>query len=226
MDLEGKGDSRIEDGTYTFPGSQASTNRSSLKWIVAGAVLFFVAVGVAIKWYSSNVWKFRFGIVEDGALYRSAQPSAKQLERIVARYGIRTVVNLRRSGTDDGANFQEEESAAKAIGIEFINIPYTNDDAQEHIAKFLNVMCDSAKRPVLVHCSAGKERTGVMVAAYRISRHGWTLEKALAEMEDYGFDPADGQRFVEAVREFARRFAAGARTDGRSETAKPGSGSR
>ncbi|MCX7805423.1 MAG: tyrosine-protein phosphatase [Planctomycetota bacterium] len=222
MKLEAAGNGGIDDGAKSNPISKGGMKRSHLKWIVAGAVLA-VATGGAIKWYSSAVWKFRFGIVEEGVLYRSAQPSVAQLERVASRYGIRTVVNLRKPGPEDGGNFPEEAAAAKALGIEFVNIPYTNECAQQHIASFLEVMADPSRRPVLVHCSAGKERTGVMVAAYRISRHGWTLERALAEMQDYGFDPADGRRFVEAVREFARALAAGGKT-GRESGERAGGG--
>jgi len=37
-----------------------------------------------------------------------------------------------------------------------------------------------------VHCAAGKDRTGTVVAAYRIAHQKWTNQQALAEAQQIG----------------------------------------
>jgi hypothetical protein len=54
------------------------------------------------------------------------------------------------------------------------------------IAKFLTILRDHPDKKVFVHCRYGVDRTGMMVAAYRISQ-GWTAEESRHEMESFGF---------------------------------------
>ena len=39
-----------------------------------------------------------------------------------------------------------------------------------------------------VHCEHGEDRTGIVCAAYRIIKNGWTAKRAKAEMYDLGFN--------------------------------------
>jgi len=55
--------------------------------------------------------------------------------------------------------------------------------------QFRAVTDDAAGAPVLVHCVAGRDRTGTACAAYRMEYDGWGPERAAAEMREYGFDP-------------------------------------
>ena len=48
---------------------------------------------------------------------------------------------------------------------------------------------DAAPKPVFVHCMKGQDRTGVVIAAYRIRRQGWTFDQAYQEMLSYGHKP-------------------------------------
>ncbi len=75
--------------------------------------------------------------------------------------------------------------------------------------RFLALIDDVARRPVLVHCEQGFHRTGLMVAAYRIGRLGWSLETAIDEMSTRGFDPTEAKRLplVDALRRWATRGA-------------------
>lgn len=57
----------------------------------------------------------------------------------------------------------------------------------EIIERFLEFLDDPGNQPVLVHCKRGAERTGTLIAVYRIERDGWTPTRAYAEMQEYGF---------------------------------------
>jgi len=174
------------------------------KWLgglVVGWIIFVVAGGY-LAWCSPPV--DNFGCVEPGALYRSAQPGAAGLRVLQHRYGIRTVINLRspdRVRTRPLA--QEEVAFARNHGMRFINLPYGDPSPETQIEKFLAIMDDPANHPVLIHCAEGKERSGVMIAAWRMRKQGWPYDRAVAEMESFGFEPAQKPDMLHLVRKLS-----------------------
>jgi protein tyrosine/serine phosphatase len=116
--------------------------------------------------------------VTDG-LYRSAQPTGEGWKNLKA-LGITTVVNLRSSHSD--------REAIAPLGIAYEHIPMKAWHAEhQDIARFLKIVSDPKRAPVLVHCEHGADRTGTMCAVYRIVVQGWTKEEALKEMTQGGF---------------------------------------
>jgi len=184
--------------------------RRLLRWIIiAAAVVAAIAAAAGAGWKWRAHYRLRFACVEEGVLYRSAQPNLRQLRRIVDAGRIRTIVNLRqpRSIAKDPRAADEKALAAER-GIDFVNIPYGHDTAQAQIAEFLALVADPARRPVLVHCSAGKERSGVLVAAYRIKVQGWSPERAMEEMTLFSYDPAESVGYQADLDEFVKRLQA------------------
>ncbi len=121
------------------------------------------------------------GMVEHGILYRSAQPRASALPWL-RRFGIKSIVNLREQQYDDGA------WALSILGFtNYLQLPIDNyaapTDAQA--IAFLQFVQDERNWPVLVHCAEGKGRTGVLVALARYEIDGWSLDRALAEADNY-----------------------------------------
>ncbi len=112
-------------------------------------------------------------------LYRSAQPTTAGMRRL-GEFGIRTVINLRA--------FHSDRSELDGTELRGIRIP-THAWAPTRAAarRFLDVVTDPDQQPVLVHCQHGADRTGAMVALYRIAVEGWSRDAALAEMTDGGF---------------------------------------
>jgi protein-tyrosine phosphatase len=57
---------------------------------------------------------------------------------------------------------------------------------------------------VLIHCTHGRDRTGLVCGAWRILKNGWSPDKAIAEMHAFGavglIELAD-REIVEALRE-------------------------
>jgi len=112
-------------------------------------------------------------------LYRSAQPLADGFAEL-KKMGIRTVVNLRASHSD--------EEMLRDTGLNYESIPVNTWALKEEDAvRFLKIVTDPAKTPVLLHCKHGADRTGTLVAVYRILLCGWTKEEALKEMTEGGF---------------------------------------
>ena len=118
--------------------------------------------------------------------YRGAQPRGADYETLAA-IGVKTLINLTSS---DAA--PDEEAMAERAGLTYIQIPMTTRRAptEAQLAEFLRIVNDPAHQPVYVHCVGGKHRTGVMTAAYRMTKDGWTADQAYDEMKRYNFGPS------------------------------------
>jgi hypothetical protein len=55
------------------------------------------------------------------------------------------------------------------------------------VVRFLRIVINPGRTPVLVHCQHGADRTGTMCAIYRVAVQGWTKEEAIREMAEGGF---------------------------------------
>ena len=121
--------------------------------------------------------------VVNARLYRGGQPSAGGLRRLVA-LGVKTVVNLR----DDDARAWQEEKEARALGLRYFNVPLSRwgRPGASRIDELFALMDAKENQPVFVHCKRGADRTGALMAVYRVSHDGWTAERALEEAERYG----------------------------------------
>jgi tyrosine-protein phosphatase SIW14 len=69
--------------------------------------------------------------------------------------------------------------------------------ADDNVQQFLEIMRDRINHPVLVHCFAGIHRTGTMVGLYRMEFNRWPVDRAIAEMQLYGFEPEDMHEHIE-----------------------------
>ena len=126
-------------------------------------------------------------------LYRAAQPTAAGLKR-ACDMGIRTVVNVR--GSDD-----DRETATKlGLNCEQRSMSaWSPNDAD--VAWFLKIATDPQHQPVLLHCQHGADRSGYLVAMYRVVVEGWGRQRAIDEMTAHGMGFHDiYQRLVTYVR--------------------------
>ena len=126
-------------------------------------------------------------------LYRSRQPSTEALKNILAQHPfvegsapIQTVVELLATRDVDG-QVLGDSSPVRHEWLKFSPFSPTDQD----VLTFLRIVTDKASQPVLVHCAQGSDRTGMMVAIYRIVVQGWSKDDALKEMVEggYGFHP-------------------------------------
>ena len=114
-------------------------------------------------------------------LYRGAQPTQQGFQKL-AEMGISVVVDLRERGR------KGERQQVTNLGMRFVEIPWNCFHPKDtDIARFLNLLRDNRGKKVFVHCQTGDDRTGMMIAAYRMAEQGWTAKEAMKEMEAYGF---------------------------------------
>jgi protein tyrosine/serine phosphatase len=107
-----------------------------------------------------------FHTVVAGEVYRSGQPDAHSIARYARRYGIKTIVNLR--GENTGTKWYDAEMAeAKKLGIDHIDYRMSSRrDLSQAQADDLIKILRSAPKPLLVHCDAGADRSGLAAALY------------------------------------------------------------
>jgi protein tyrosine/serine phosphatase len=118
----------------------------------------------------------------DAKLFRSAQPTAQGFQEAENKLHIKTIVNLRFFHSDipllKSTNLEWQVAPMNAWDINFKNV----------VAALKLVKAAEAKGPVLVHCQHGADRTGVVIAMYRILYQGWSKDMAIDEMENGGFN--------------------------------------
>ena len=119
----------------------------------------------------------------NASLYRGAQPKPGGLLQL-KQLGVKTILNLR----DDDERAKSEATEAQSLGLRYFNIPLSNfsrpdDKVVEQILALIN---STENQPLFVHCKRGSDRTGTIIAVYRIAHDGWTSEKAQAEAKQYG----------------------------------------
>ena len=112
-------------------------------------------------------------------LYRSAQPTAEGL-RAAEKLGVKTVINLRAFHSD------EDEAAPTKLRIERIRFNTWHPEDEE-VVRFLKLVTKTRNGPFLVHCQHGADRTGTMIAIYRIAVQGWKKDDAISEMTGGGY---------------------------------------
>ncbi len=141
-----------------------------------------------------------FGVVEEGSLYRSGGMSPHQLREKIEEHGIRTVVDFggyRWGSVEQRAVFNVLDD----LGVEHHRLPLKGDgtgDPNMYVAA-LRLMTDESKRPMLVHCAAGAQRTGACFILYRTHVQGWEKERAIAESAVFKHDPEDNPRMLPYV---------------------------
>lgn len=150
-----------------------------------------------------------FAVVEPGVLLRCGQPRVRELEQIRVEHGLRTVV-CARGGTRHplrGRWFRKERAYCERLGIALEHMPFSDaaTPPAQVFDRFLAIVAQPERRPVLVHCEQGFHRTGILCAAYRIRVCGWTIEQALDEMRSFGFDSERPKRrpLLDALRAWA-----------------------
>jgi protein tyrosine/serine phosphatase len=112
-------------------------------------------------------------------VYRCAQPTAEGL-RAAEKLGIKTVINLR--------GFHSDKSLLKLTGLKAEHIRFNTWNAEdEDVVQFLKIISNTNAGPFLIHCQHGADRTGTMVAMYRMAVQGWTKDAAIKEMTTGGY---------------------------------------
>jgi protein tyrosine/serine phosphatase len=133
-------------------------------------------------------------------LLRGGEPSAEGLRQLKAK-GVTQIIDLRAINKKS----KTEKAEATRLGIHYAQLPMSSKAPTKQQVEMFFDLVDHAKKTgecVYVHCQHGSDRTGAMVGIWRVTRDGWTYDRAYKEMRNYYFTP----KFAElsgTVREYA-----------------------
>jgi protein tyrosine/serine phosphatase len=139
-----------------------------------------------------------FGKTDD-RIYRGARPDAASLASL-QKLGVKTIIDLRMPGEV----WKQEDAEAAGMGIFYTNVPLPgfSRPADAQVQKLLG-MLDTMPGPIYVHCQHGCDRTGTVIACYRIRHAQWDRAEALKEARHYGISILE-QGMLRYVLDFAR----------------------
>lgn len=161
-----------------------------------------------------------FHLVSQG-IYRGARPTDSDQIKALKKMGIKTVVNLQGGDVNDGelgwlipyvedGETQEERELEQSLvaeaGMNYFNFPLNSLDRvtkreADKIADAIKVLSDKNNQPVFLHCAHGADRTGLVIALYRVIIENWPVQKAHREMVALGHDLLH-QAFTHELDEF------------------------
>jgi len=129
-----------------------------------------------------NLFWFNFHKVDEG-VYRSAQLTPWRLKKIIKKYNIKTIINLR--GNNKNYLYKREEEICKEMGVEYYTVALLSRSPErirkEELDKLVNIL-KTAKKPILFHCKAGADRTGFVAVLWHILNgrdKKWAIDKEL-----------------------------------------------
>jgi len=186
--------------------------RTAMRWVLGGLVAA-VVVGVPTAYYRSSYnHARRLREVAPNKLYRSGELTASGFREAIYRYDIGTVINLQDEFPDpllpESWNAKpsiRESEVCKSLNVQFVWIKGGNlegDPRPAVIDDFLDILDDPVRYPppYLIHCHAGRDRTGLMVGIYRMEYENRSKADAMRELKANGFATfaaTDGNFYVE-----------------------------
>jgi len=180
---------------------------------LAGALI--IAAGLAVLWKSTledRLLPRRWGVVEAGAIYRSGQLSETLIQQTLLKHHIRVVVDLTPLEPANAAQ-EVEGHVLDELGIELARCPLSGDgtgDPGEYVRALAAIArARHVGQPVLIHCQAGSQRTGGVVAAWRLLVEGRPPEAVRAEMRRYGWRPERDRVLTEYLNAHLAEIASG-----------------
>jgi protein tyrosine phosphatase (PTP) superfamily phosphohydrolase (DUF442 family) len=166
---------------------QQSLSRKALA-VTLWSFLLIVALGGGWAGYlrlTGNIHE-----ISAGKVYRSGQLSSTQLTALLRDKGIRTVINL-RGENPDRSWYNDEVHATVAAGARHISLPMkaTRDPDEALLATLIKTL-GAAEQPILIHCEAGADRSGLASALYKLTVEHTTPQEADGQLSFwYGHFP-------------------------------------
>ncbi len=189
------------------------------RWGSATAGVILILCGAMWLWVElveDRVVPKRWAAVERGSLYRSGQLSPSLVKRTLKRHKVRdteiaVIVNLTHDEPQDEEQ-QAETKAADELGIRLTRFPLDGDgtgDVRNYAGAIAEIIrARSRGEPVLVHCQAGVQRTGGVIACYRLLVEQRPASFVMKELRENRWDPTDNPALVPYINDHLGELAA------------------
>ncbi len=175
---------------------------------LSGAVVLVAGTYFSTKAIKSENPFLNFAVVEPGVLLRSGQPYPGDIEDLYREYGFKTILCLNKSERPELYEFL----SAHGIRVICIKMRASDPPTAKQVRLFFDMVrgkeielarysriitachgCEGLsvrfETPILVHCLGGSDRTGIMIALYRVQSQGWTKAAAKREMIRHFHNP-------------------------------------
>jgi len=171
----------------------AADNRTKQRPGLLRLVVIIVIVVGVIYGIKKTRYQFiarNFGVVETGEIYRSGRLTPRMFRKVVDENNIRTVLDLGAYVPGSPEDVREQD-LAEALGAERYRFYLDGDGTgnPNYYVQALRLMSDPEAQPILIHCAAGAQRTGVIVLLYRHIIQGQDLAQAYPESFQYKHKP-------------------------------------
>ncbi len=146
-------------------------------------VLIIIAAVLLVRHFHIK----RFCVIEPGVLYTSGQPRGMDYTRLLYKYHIATIVNVRSPSEHRERNWYNEEITwVKNNGVRYEELPiektnYYPDSKTQKL--FLSLMAEKTNLPVLVHGSSGRRRPSMLAAVWLAKEKKLTPEQIINTVE-------------------------------------------
>jgi protein tyrosine/serine phosphatase len=152
--------------------------------------------------------RLNFGTVVEGQVYRSAQPTAEKLSGWVQQYGLRTIINLRGENPRPAEEF--EGSISRQFGVRLVHVRLSAmAQPPRRALRQLIEEFETAPRPILIHCLAGADRTGMASVLAAMAVGGRPYAEARGELSlwhlHFDRDPDHIGGLFDEYEEYCRR---------------------
>lgn len=150
-------------------GNRLRLRGAILKWMGFAFALTATIIAAA---YMMIQYDGNFHVVDDGQVYRSAQLGREQLKQLIVGHKIAAIINLR--GENSGKDWYDDEvQVAEQLAVLHIDYRLSANKkvALSQMQEILKTIANTPK-PILVHCSGGADRTGLVSALYLAQKTG------------------------------------------------------
>ena len=161
------------------------------------AIITIVIIVIAAVLLARSFQIPRLNVVSPGVLYTSGQPRGMDYTRLLYKYHIATIINLRSPAEHREQNWYNEEMTwVHSNGVKYVEMPLernVNDPAHfpdvNMQRKFLDIMADKENLPVLIHDGKGEARVAMLAAVWLVKDRQNTIERVLANTVEIKEEP-------------------------------------
>lgn len=145
---------------------------------VSRLCIFLVACSLSAQQAKLHLYRV------DDNIFRGKQPTRGEISQLSAN-GIKTVLDLR--GTIDHKRW--EQKAVQRAGMRYIRIGLSPffPPSEQRMNRILAILEDPSLGPIYIHCRRGADRSGMVVACYRMAHDHWTNAQAMEEAREHHF---------------------------------------
>lgn len=170
-------------------------------------MIFVVLITVGITLLVRHFHISDFYIVKPNVLYTSGQPRGMDYTRLLYKYHIAAIINLRQESEHRDENWHNEEVVwTRNNGVRYFEMPVDKNNSipnGEIQAEFLSIMADKNNLPILLHGGSDDKRVALLTAVWLVKTQDYTIEQTsqvLSKMLDSRAMVESETRFLQTLK--------------------------